>query len=82
MTIEKPTDSNNHLSETNIFREALTILNTKNGHDMSEEETEKLTTAIIPLMLLPQYSHISITKGLEELANMIEERKDDLYVYS
>jgi hypothetical protein len=59
----------------NIFQEASTLLRTKNGRDMSEEEAETLATAMIPLMLLPQYSDLPIVEGLEELGRMLEEAK-------
>jgi hypothetical protein len=65
----------NKTSTTNIFREALLLLSTKNGEDMSEEETETVSTAIIPLMLLPEYFNIPIPDGLEDLARMVEETK-------
>jgi len=65
----------NKLSTTNIFHEALMLLSTRNGQGMSDEERETVSTAIIPLMLLSQYSDIPIGEGLEDLAKMVEEAK-------
>jgi hypothetical protein len=62
-------------SEINIFREALMLLNTRNGQGMSDEERELMATALIPLMLLPQYSNIPIHDGLEDLTKMLEEAR-------
>ena len=61
--------------ETNIFHEASVLLLTKNGRDMSEEATETVAAAMLPLMLLHQYSDIPIDEGLEDLAKMIKEAK-------
>lgn len=74
MRIEAPSASNK-LSTTNIFREALTLIHTKNGHDMTEEQRETVSTAMLPLMLLSQYSDIPIGEGLEDLARMFEEAR-------
>lgn len=65
----------NKLSTPNIFSEALTLLSTRNGHGMSDEEAETVAVAMIPLMLLSQYSDIPIGEGLEELARIVEEAK-------
>jgi hypothetical protein len=65
----------NKPSTTNIFHEALMLLSTRNGQGMSDEERETVSTAIIPLMLLPQYSDIPIGEGLEDLDKMVEEAK-------
>ena len=59
----------------NIFREALMLLSTRNGQGMSEEEAETIALAMIPLMLLPEYSNTPISEGLEDLAKMVEEAK-------
>jgi len=56
----------------NIFRKALIILSTKSGQDMSDGERELVATALIPLMLSPEYSDKPICKGLKNLAEMIE----------
>jgi hypothetical protein len=61
--------------ETNIFREATLLLATRNGQGMSDEERETVEVAMIPLMLLPKYSDMSIGEGLEDLAKMLEEAK-------
>jgi len=58
--------------ETNIFREALTIMSTKNGQDMSDDEREIIDTALLPLMVSPGYSNVPIYEGLEDLARMLE----------
>ncbi len=55
----------------NLFRQALEILNTKNG-DMTEEERELLSAAMIPLNILPGYNDIEVREGLEELAKIVE----------
>lgn len=58
-----------------IFREALVLLSTKNGRQMSQDEAETVATAILPLMVLPEYSHIPIGEGLEDLAKTLEEAR-------
>jgi len=67
--------ASNKLSTPNIFSEALMLLSTRNGQGMSDEEAETVAVAMIPLMLLPQYSDIPIGEGLEDLAKMVEESK-------
>jgi len=61
--------------EINIFHEASVLLSTRNGQGMSDEERDTVAVAMIPLMLLPQYSDIPIDEGLEDLAKMVEEAK-------
>lgn len=56
----------------NIFREALEILNNKHDGNMTKEEAEIVSSAIIPLMILPQYNHVDLREGLAELARMVE----------
>lgn len=57
----------------NIFREAKQLLESKNGRDMSEEERELVNIALIPLLLLPEYNDVPIARGLEDLAQILEE---------
>jgi len=58
----------------NLFRQALGILNAKNG-ERTEEEQELLNTALIPLNIrgCPLPENITIAEGLEELAKIVEE---------
>jgi len=56
----------------NIFREALEILDNKNG-DMAEEKEGIMSAAMIPLIILPQFNDMYLRKGLEELAKIVEE---------
>ena len=72
MSIKVPTASN---KTANIFHEALMLLSTRNGQGMSNKEAKTVAVAMIPLMLLPQYSDIPISEGLEDLAKMVEEAK-------
>jgi len=58
----------------NIFRKALIILSRK-SQGMTDEEREIVNTALIPLMIVPQYSDKPICKGLKNLAKMTEETK-------
>lgn len=62
------------MPETNIFREALVLLSTRNGQGMSDEESETVALAMIPLMVLPEYSEVPIGEGLEDLAKILEEQ--------
>ena len=57
----------------NIFRQALEVLDTKNG-DRTEEERELLNTALIPLNIrgCPFPDDMTIGECLEELARMVE----------
>ena len=61
----------------NIFRDALEILNSKKGSEMSEEELKLVTMAIIPLMLntddIPD--DITIGEGLKELAAIVDQER-------
>ena len=59
----------------NIFHQAHELLKTKNGQKLTEEEGKLLSTALIPLLALPQYNDVPISKGLEELAELVEEAK-------
>ena len=65
-------DINTITKETNIFQKALTIMSTKNGQDMSDDEREIIDTALLPLMVSPGYFDIPIYEGLEDLARMLE----------
>lgn len=65
-------DINTITKETNIFQKALTIMSTKKGQDMSDDEREIIATALLPLMVSPGYSDIPIYEGLENLARMLE----------
>lgn len=55
----------------NIFRQALEVLDTKNG-DMTKDEQELLSAAMIPLLLLPEYNDVDLREGLAELAWLVE----------
>lgn len=60
----------------NIFREAKQLLDKKdNGNELTEEELELINTAIIPFMVNTDhiFGDITIGKGLEKLATLIEE---------
>ena len=58
----------------NIFRQALEVLDTKNG-DRTEEERGLLNTALIPLNIrgCPFPDDMTIGECLEELAKIVEE---------
>ena len=56
---------------TNLFRQAKQFLDRKDS--LTDEEQGLVNTAIIPLMLLPEYNDIPISQGLEELAKIVEE---------
>lgn len=57
----------------NIFREAHRLLSSKNGPEMTQDELELVGTAIIPLMVLPEFSDITIAIGLDAIASLVEE---------
>lgn len=57
----------------NTFRQALEILDTKNGDELTEDEQELVAAAMIPLFLLPQFNDMPVGEGLEELARIVEE---------
>lgn len=59
---------------TNIFREAKLLLDRKDGQ-MTEEELKLFNEAIFPLLILRAFNDVPIDKGLEELAELIEEAK-------
>lgn len=65
-------DINTITKKTNIFQKALTIMSTKNGQDISDDEREIIYTALLPLMMSPKYSDIPIYEGLGNLARMLE----------
>ncbi|MBA7546421.1 hypothetical protein ES705_38811 [subsurface metagenome] len=58
----------------NLFRQALGILNAKNGERTGEEQ-ELLDTALIPLNIrgCPFPAEMTIGECLEELAKIVEE---------
>ena len=59
---------------TNLFREAKQLLKKKDsGSKLTDEEQGLISTAIVPLMLLPEYNNIPINQGLEKLAKILEE---------
>lgn len=59
----------------NLFRQAAELLRAKDaGAELTKEERELINTAIIPLMILPQYNDTSIAIGLGELAEILEEQ--------
>ena len=59
----------------NIFREAHRLLATKSGREMSDDERGLVTTASIPLNLLPEFSDMTIAEGLDALAKLVEEAR-------
>lgn len=63
----------------NIFREAKQLLDKKdNGTELTEEEAQLISTAIIPLMVKTNgifHEGITIGEGLDDLAKMVEESK-------
>ena len=60
----------------NLFREAKQLLDKRdNGSELTEEEAELVATAIIPLMILPEYNDTPISQGLLELAKMMDGEK-------
>jgi hypothetical protein len=64
------------MPETNIFSKALIILARKNERQMTEAEAKLMATATIPLHLLPAFTDMDIKKGLEYLAQLVEEPND------
>lgn len=61
--------------ERNIFEEALALINNKKGKHLKNKERRTISTAMLPLMILPEYSNTPICEGLEELSRMIEEAR-------
>jgi len=63
------------MPNTNIFREAKHLLDTKKGSEMNEEERSTMTAALIPFSIkgVPLPENITIMEGLEELAKIVEE---------
>lgn len=59
----------------NIFSQALEILDTNPGDELTQEEQVLMSTATIPLLILARYNDIPIGEGLEELADILEEAK-------
>jgi len=59
-------------TDNNIFRQAKQLLNDKPVLEMNEEELKVVNTATMPLLLLRQFSNLSIDDGLEELAKMVD----------
>ena len=62
-------------SNNNIFRQAKQLLNDKPVLEMSAKELGVVNLALMPLLLLRQFSDMSINDGLEELAKMVDEGK-------
>ena len=61
----------------NIFREALRCLDSKKGVEMSDAERNLIAAAEIPLMVKTESifpEGITISEGLEMLANMVEKK--------
>jgi len=56
----------------NIFRRALELLSTKSGYEMTNLEAQLVATAIVPLLLRPEYSDIPICQGLQALSDLLE----------
>lgn len=63
----------------NIFRQALELLDKKDGGgELTEEETrlvnsaESFTANLLP-KLKPEYDELPVSGGLEELARMVEQ---------
>ncbi len=65
------------VSDHNIYREAHRLLATKSGRDMTQDELELVATAIIPAMVLPQYSDVPLGDCLEAIAKLVEEARQD-----
>lgn len=59
----------------NIFRQALEILHSRRGDEMSEEEEEIVAAAMIPLNMLPEFNDKTTDEGLEVLAKIVEEAR-------
>jgi len=63
------------MPNTNIFREAKHLLDTKKGSEMNEEELLTINAATIPLNIrgCPFPDDMTIGECLEELAKIVEE---------
>ena len=60
---------------SNLFRQAKELLDTKRGSELTEQELDLVSQAIAPLLILPAFSDITISEGLEELAKILEEAR-------
>ena len=62
----------------NIFREAKQLLDTKAGREMTEEELQIVSAAIIPLTVrgCPFPDDMTVGECLEELAKIVEEESN------
>jgi len=62
------------MPNTNIFREAKHLLDTKKSSEMNEEERSTMAAALIPFSIkgVPLPENITIMEGLEELAKIVE----------
>jgi len=59
----------------NLFKQAKQLLAKKDaGGELTKEERELINTAIIPLMILPQYNDTPMAIGLGELVGIVEDR--------
>ena len=58
------------MPNTNIFREAKRLLDTKKASEMNEEELLIINAATIPHNLPPEFNDRTIDEGLEELAKI------------
>lgn len=58
---------------SNLFRDALALIDSKSQFDMTEEEKATVGAAMIPLMVLPRFKDIPIGEGLEALAKILDE---------
>lgn len=67
----------NNGANKNIFRQAKQLLNEKPVLEMNEEELEVIKIATMPLLLLRQFSELSIDEGLEELAKIVDESQNE-----
>jgi len=60
------------LDQGNIFSQAKWLLDHKNGDEMTEDEVNLVSAAIILLYLNPEYSDVPIGEGLEALARITD----------
>lgn len=63
------------MPNTNIFREAKHLLNTKKGSEMNEEELLIINAATIPLTILPGFNEMTTDEGLALLVKIVEAKE-------
>lgn len=65
------------MQNNNIFREARHLLRDKSEMEMNGEELITVKAALIPINILPEFNDKTIDEGLEELAKILDEAKQN-----